>query len=595
MGRYLDYAVIAVYILGMLGIGARFLKHGETTEGYLLGGRRMPYIAVGIACIMAAMSSVSIVSITGEVFNHGATLFVFNLLLAPLGILYYLMFVRFYFKLGSFTPYEYLEYRYDPTIRALVAISVFYCRTIYLGMVLFTTSKIFEGAYHWPAWLTIVLAGMSAMLYTVMGGMKAVVWTDVIQFFVLVIGAGITVITLCLCIRGGAVEAVSCALREGHGTSEFFRAEFYSMSPYPRLLFFLLLYNAVFGPLEAAASDQIAIQRLLSTKNWVEGLKSQIICTVLGMIMVTVLIFIGFAVFTYYHQNPDPQLATLGGDDALFHFIATKLPSPGPGIFMAAMLAAVMSTLSSGFNSMAAIWFKEFHVKFINSSLSPSGEVRVLRWATFLIGLLAIVLGLGLCWSGRWLSQSVVEVTTIFTLLGAATMPAFLFAVLSKRTNSTLIWCYTLLATGEGLSKSVWYILSRKSLQLWEADHAVGFGWAGKQGSEYFLALSGIGLLLVLPVLIPTLRQKLSVKIVALAGMLTLGFAFGIGQWYVFSNVFITDMPQACSFAFGLPIPVLLIIAFIALWFCPKQPREKYQGLTLATLGEKILASPPSK
>ena len=214
----MDYAIIGAYLIAVLWIGFYFSKGENTSENYLLGGRNMPFLAIGISCMMSLLSSKSLVMVPGEIYNNGLTLFILTpLVLLPLSIPCYLLFTKFYFKLGSYTPYEYLEYRYDSTVRVVVAVSAFYGRVLYVGMVLYATSKIFEGAYGWPAWVTIALVGVFGVIYTVMGGMKAVVWTDVLQFFVLFGGFVIIVAVLCCNISGGAWEAVSCAFREGHG------------------------------------------------------------------------------------------------------------------------------------------------------------------------------------------------------------------------------------------------------------------------------------------------------------------------------------------------------------------------------------------
>eukprot|EP00831_Metopus_contortus_P015137 TRINITY_DN16283_c0_g1_i1.p1 TRINITY_DN16283_c0_g1~~TRINITY_DN16283_c0_g1_i1.p1 ORF type:complete len:524 (+),score=19.15 TRINITY_DN16283_c0_g1_i1:216-1787(+) len=505
----------------------------------------------------------------------------------PLQIPCYMLFTRFYFKLGSFTPYEYLEYRYDATVRGVVSISAFYSRVMYIGMVLYTTSKIFEAIYSWPAWFTILFVGCIGIGYTVLGGMKAVVWTDVIQFVVLFGGMIVIIVVLCCNISGGMLEAVAGAFREGHGAPQYLQPEFYTLNPYVRLLFWLLLWNAVVSAVGGAASDQINIQRLLSTKNWQAGFKSQIISSVIGMIACAMLYFIGFAVFTYYHQNPDPTLGAQAGDIAFFHFVATKLPAPLPGIFMAALLAAIMSTLDSGINSMAAIWLKEIHQKFINKNLTGVQEVRVSRVATLFVGCFAILLGLAINFSGKWLEQSVAEVGTIFYILGSATLPPFLLAVLTKRANSKLIWAYTFLSLGEVIGKNLWYVLSRTDEQAWQRDHSLGLGWTGPLDIIYFLVPLILGLLLCVPWLFSNFRTSIATRIITLTGISMLGVACALGMWYFYSNALITDIPKARSFSFFLPLS--FIATCIAACFMPIQPRHKYQGLTLATLNDPLL------
>ena len=582
---WLDYSMIIVYMAAVLGIGFYFSRNEKNSEDYLLGGRNMPYIAIGLSCMMSLLSSISIVVTPGEIFKNGATLFSLASTLGLfLAIPCFMLFIRFYFKLGSFTPYEYLEYRYSPAVRGIIAVSALYTRTLYIGMVLFTTSKIFEGAYSWAPWKTILLVGIIGTIYTVLGGMKAVVWSDVLQFVVLGIGFVVVVVVLCLNVEGGAWGAITYAFENGRGFPQYGKAEFYKISPYLRLSFWILLYGAIIGPLTNACSDQIAIQRFLSTRNWKEGLKSQIVSVCTAFPFVLVLWFVGWALFSYYSQHPDPSLQD--SDGVFFRFIATHLPSPMPGLFMAAMLAAIMSTLDSGMNSMATVWLKEFHQKFINKNMDGKQEVRISRWATMLIGAFSIVLGLLLNSSGKWLAQSAAEIGVLFQILSVIILPAFLFAVLSPRANSMLIWLLTLYGIGAGITEKMWYALSRAAKQSWNTGEPLG--WAGPISYWYVLLPLLVGLVFIGFWFVFKKHRKTKIIIASLlTGSFWLGAAQGILVWFIFSNTLIGDKPEARSFAFTLPIT--LIVGFIALRFCPVQPREKYQGLTLGTINEPVL------
>jgi len=580
-----DYAVMIIYMLIVLGIGFYFSRNEKNSEDYLLGGRNMPYMAIGLSCMMSLLSSISIVVVPGEIFNNGITLFSLSSTLGLfLAIPCFLLFIRFYFKLGSFTPYEYLEYRYNPAVRSIIAISALYTRTIYLGTVLFTTSKIFEGAYDWEAWKTILLVGTIGTVYTILGGMKAVVWSDVMQFVVLVGGFIVIVVILCMKIDGGAWGAVTYAFENGRGFPQYASADFYKISPYIRLSFWLLLLGAIIGPLTNACSDQIAIQRFLSTKNWKEGFKSQIVATCSAFPFVLILWFVGLATFTFYSQNPDPGLKD--SDGVFFRFIATHLPTPMPGIFMAAMLAAIMSTLDSGINSMATVWLKEIHQKFINKKMSGKQEVKISRWATLAVGIIAIGLGLLLDTSGKWLTQSAAEVGVLFYLFSAIILPAFLFAVLSPRANSMLIWLLMFYSIGDGVAGKIWYALSRSTKQAWQVGDPLS--WAGPISYWYAIIPLLVGMIFIASWFIFKSHRKSKIMISSLmTGALGLGVAQGMLIWVIFSDMLIGDEPQARSFMFGLPLT--LIVGFIALRCCPKQPREKYQGLTIGTINEPIL------
>ena len=582
-----DYVVIAIYTSVVVGIGLFFSREKRNSETYLLGGRTMPAWAIGIACMMSLLSSVSIVMTPGEIFNYGMTYFLTSIISPFLSIPCYMLFARFYFRLKCFTPYEYLEYRYDKTVRCVVALASFYTKVTYIGMVLYTSAKIFEGAFRWPAWFSILLVAIVGVGCCFVGGSKAVVWTDVFQAVICFGGLMAVCCILCWKIQGGFSAAIGTALADGHGMPQFREPEFYSISPYVRLLFWTMLYGSIANCLTNACSNQIAIQRYLSCRNWKEGLKSQLVSICSGLGFTFILFFIGLALYTYYKQSPEAGIVHGNGDIALFHFVRTYLPTPFTGLFIAAMLAAIMSTVSGATNSMAGVYLKEFHGRFFNHHMSDQDEFRVLRISTLLIGLGSVALAMGLVFAGSWLKQSVTEVGAIFNLFGAIILPAFLCAVLSRRASSALIWAVTFFSIGENVALNVWYALSRAAVQAYEADPSHGFGWGGRLSFAYVWPFFVAALLLLLP-WVAMKKRPLWAKLAAIVSMALVGAGTGMLMWYAFSQAFVKMTPLARSFSFGLPIP--LLIALLALKFCPVQPREKWQGLTLDTMDQEVLA-----
>ena len=601
--QWVDYSVIALYTLVVIGIGIYFSKEKKDSETYLLGGRTMPSWAIGLACLMSLFSSISIVMVPGEIFNTSMTLFVVGGFVGPLLIVpCYLLFTKFYFRLGSFTPYEYLEYRYDKGVRGIVAISAFFTRIIYIGMVLYTSAKIFEAGYGWAPWFSILLVAVVGIACCFIGGSKAVVWTDVFQAIITFGGLLAVAVMLCWKIDGGLIGAFKVAVADGHFLPDFTTKEFYTFTPYVRLIFILLLWNTISTHLVNAASDQVTIQRILSTKNWKEGLKAQLTSAALGLVFMCFLYFIGLALYTYYKQCPDAEIvpppvgAPEGsfvkvGDKAFFHFVAQFMPVGLAGLFMAAMLAAIMSTVSGVTNSMAAVWLKEFHQKFIDPKMDGDKEFRVLRWSTLIIGAVGILVALAMEFAGKWLQQSVSEVSTIFWILGGAILPAFLFAVCSKRANSTLIWAYTFAAVGETLAYNFWYAVSKNSLIAWQKDPSAGFGWAGKMPYYYIGICAIVAVVLVAPYFVKAFKANVTGKIIttisACLGMIAVGATEVMVVWCVYSNYCITTEPMARSFQFAPPFS--LILAVIALCFCPVQPKKKWQGLILSSVNDPII------
>ena len=583
----LDYGAMVVYLIAVVIMGFYFSKSEKTSADFLLGGRQIPFLAVGISCMMSMLSTYSLVMVPGEIFNNGLSMWVLNLSIPILQIPAFLIFIRFYFKLNSFTPFEYLEYRYDKHVRLLVAVLYSYSRAIYLAMVLFATSKVFEGGAGWPAWVTILVVGTIGILYTAMGGMKAVVWTDVLQFVVLVGGLIIAIVVLCYKIDGGFFGAITYTFSNGHGVDRFAEPNFYLCNPYVRLSFWLILIGKIMSPLTQASSDQIMIQRLLSTSSYKNAFKAQLTSTCLNIPFTLVLWFLGFAIFTYYGQNPDPRVTA--GDTAFFMFVSTKLPPPVPGLIMAAMLAAVMSTLDSGINSLSAIWLKEYHEKYINRNMSDREQVKISRISTVLFGVAAVGIGLIVACSSDWLGQSVVEAATIFHVFEVIVFPAFLFAVLSKRANSTLIWILAALLWGMKFGMLTWYTLSKRAGQVWKDTFELGFGGPI---NIYWVVIPFIVSFILLMVW-HYVKKRSGKKRLFLMGtsIFPLGYGVATTIWYIFSNTTLADKPLELSFQWvGFPVTIaLFLVGFLGLKMSKVQAKEKYYGLTLGTMKEDCI------
>jgi SSS family transporter len=574
-----DYGAMLLYLVAVVVIGLWFSKNEKDSEDYLLGGRSMPWAAVGISCLMSLLSTYSLVMVPGEIFNHGLSMWVFGLISPFISILAFRVFVGFYFKLKSFTPFEYLEHRYDKRIRLLVAILYTYTRLVYLAMVLFATSKVFEGGAGWPAWITILVVGIIGILYTVMGGMKAVIWTDVMQFFVLVGGIGFAVVVLCYKIDGGFVKAITYAFENGRGLDRFTDADFYYLNPYIRLSFWLIIIERTTGAFSMGASDQITIQRFLSTSSYKNAFKAQLTASFLTLPFTLVLWFIGLAIFTFYSLNPDS--AVTAGDTAFFNFVSTQLPAPIPGLIMAAMLAAVMSTLDSGINSMAAIWLKEVHEKYVDPNMSGKKQVKISRWATAIVGVTAVAIGLVISCSSEWLGQTVVEAATIFYAFDAIVFPAFLYAVISKRANSVLIWITAALLWGLKCGTLTWYTITKKIALVWKSGEPLGL--AGPISINWVI----IPLCIFAVIFVIWLIKKNSTgekKLLYLgASLFPAGYAVATLIWYIASHTLVIESPMVLSFQWvGFPVIIAyLVIGMIGLSLSKVQPEKKHKGLVL--------------
>lgn len=584
--QWWDYSVIVLYFISMLAIGWYFSKRNNDATDFLLGGRKMPYFPVAVSMLMTVFSTYSLVMAPGEIYNHGLDWGILSLIMPFIGVISVMIFTKFFFKIEAFTPFEYLAYRYDKYARLIGAIGNTYSQMLYAGTVLLTTGKIFEAAAGWPSWITILVIGIISIIYTGSGGMKAVVWTDFIQFFVMLFGMGALVVTLCVLINGGAWGAITYAFENGHGLSRFTEKEFYSLWPYVRLNFWALLLARIWGALGTGVG-QMTVQRLMATGSVKKAVKAQFTSACLTLPTVLLLDFIGLAIYSYYAQNPDPAVTT--GDLALFRFIGTKLPPLIPGVFVAAALAAAMSTLSSIFNGDAAVWLKEYYLPFLRPQATEAQKLRFSKIATYVVGIVAIILALLQEVSLRYFNQTLVEVEMIFGFLFASVgFNQYFFAIASRKACSLSFW--SMLAFGYGLKYPIllWYGGSKRCAHTFAQTGELGL--AGPISSAWiWIPATAVVLCWIIAYIRPNVRKwNITWRVLS---VIPIGFTCGSVIWYIFSHISADGQPHVLSFTWsGLPGLVLMWLFMIGwhLWG-PEVPKENYYGLCWGYSDKKMI------
>ncbi|MAE67889.1 MAG: hypothetical protein CMJ18_26845 [Phycisphaeraceae bacterium] len=442
-----DYVVIALYTLVVLGIGFCFTRGKRDTDTYLLANRSVWWWLAGISYMVSLLSTISIVAVPGEAYKNGATMAIGNVIAPFAAIATFYLFVRFYFTQKTFTPFEYLERRFDGSVRVVGAALFWLTRLLYVAMVLYSSSKVFEGVSDWPVPLTIVLVGSVGVIYTVMGGIRAVIWSDLIQFIVLAVGIVVVVIKATAAVPGGVIGVIEFAQQQDHLLPGVTSQEFYSVNPYLRVSLWLIAASVLREFLFYHSADQIAIQRLLTTSSYRQAQRSMLTFVFLGLPVMFALWFVGLTMFCYYDRMP-PALRPEQGDLALFRFIGSELPAPLPGLIVAAMLAAVMSTLDSGMNSLATVATKDFYLRLVRKAATEIEQVRFSRIMTMATGIFAIVAGLALSQIATSIEDTIIEASSIWGAFMSVLPGLFLLGVTSRRATST----HVLIATACGFA-----------------------------------------------------------------------------------------------------------------------------------------------
>ncbi|MBN1591115.1 MAG: sodium/solute symporter [Pirellulales bacterium] len=436
---YWDYAALMAYLAGVVGLGLLFSRKQSSTADYFLGDRRFHWFPVALSMFASLFSATSYVAAPAEAYNHGMMLFLKSvavLLGVPLAVV---LFVRFFRRLSLTTAYEYLERRFDLRVRLLTSFLFLLLRSFWLGVVLYASAVALQPATGWPVWFSVLLVGVVATLYTTLGGMKSVIWTDVIQFVVLLGGVLLVLATLSWGPSQSLLGIWEYAQERGHAFNQVSDASFYSFDPFVRYSLWAIVISAVFTKLSLAGADQISIQRYLSTRSEKDASRSLVWGTVLGIPVMFLFYFAGLGLLWFYETHPERALPNMTGDYALPHFVATELPPAVGGIVMAAILAAVMSTVDSGLNSLATCSITDFYGRVIRPEANERHKLALARILTVVWGGVAIACAALIIWlfgAQRGQNPLVIISEVTLGLFGGILLGVFLLGVLTKRAHA---------------------------------------------------------------------------------------------------------------------------------------------------------------
>jgi SSS family transporter len=436
-----DYAVMVGYILGIAAVGfyVTVKSKEKSTKDYLLGGKGIPWWAISISMMVTLFSAISFLAVPEEAYKNGMRLWLSGLISIPIIPLAFWMFLGFYYRLGSFTPYSYIEQRFDGSVRGMASILFLIQRGLYLAVVIYVSARAFKAAVGWDVYFTILFVGILGTLYTAMGGMRAVVWTDVLQFFVLAGSVLFVAVFVCVKVDGGFGEIISYAFSHGRGFN--IDKSFVAFDPHERITLWWMIIGALGATLNCYATDQLMIQRLLSTKDYHSAKKATLCNIPLGMLTGLLFWFIGLGLFVYYNTNGAEILNKIPSNTQVFpYFIASELPVPVPGLIMAGLLAAIMSTIDSGINSLATVCCKDIYKRFINKDATESDELKVAHKMTIFWGAFMICGALMFVFISESASSTIMETSALWSSMGGVILSVYILAVTTEHIDSRGIW-----------------------------------------------------------------------------------------------------------------------------------------------------------
>ncbi|MDW8309384.1 MAG: sodium/solute symporter [Verrucomicrobiales bacterium] len=426
---WVDYGLFAAYLAASVLIGVLFTREQRTVRDFFLAGRSMGRVVVAVSVLAAIFSGITYLGAPAEVYAYGVGFFLFFFSFFIATPITNVVFMPVFYRSRMYTAYQYLEERFSVQVR-LLASALFILRVLlWLALATYAPALALEQVTGLPLWFTILCTGALTTLYTTAGGMKAVIWTDVMQFFVLFGGQLVIMFIALKQVPGGASAMIEMGREAGKFNVSL------SLDPNVRLTLWGMLLGGAVINLVQMATDQVSVQRYLTARTIQEAKRSLWLKLWLLLPVLIVFYVTGLAIWAFYHVQGDPLAAGAikRADYILPYFVINELPRGMPGLLIAAIFAASMSTISAGINALTTATLVDFHQRGWRGSSDPEGvELSLARWLTFSYG--AVVIGLAFVVSklGPLLEAS----NKAIGLVGGPLLGLFLLGILVRRANT---------------------------------------------------------------------------------------------------------------------------------------------------------------
>jgi SSS family transporter len=421
----LNYTILAAYLLGMVGIGLFFARRQENSEMFFLGGRKLPWLAVAMSMYASLTSAVTYLGLPGTAYSENIALIIVCIMSPIVAPFILFLFYPLYHRLQVTTSYEYIEKRFGQTARYGIAGLFILARLGWLGTVVYAPSMAMSIVTGIPLWTCICMMGLLATSYTALGGLTAVVWTDVIQFVILIGGAIWVAASLVHGIDGGVESIMALAKETGRLHIADWKFDLFAMSgPIVAVSFFFQL-------MQDYGTDQVTVQRLMATGSLRKTVKAVSFNACTDFFIIGLLLFIGLGLFAFFKDVALPESIT--GDKAMPYYIITYLPQGISGLLITAVFAAAMSSMDSGINSIATVLINDFKKPLIQISgfQFQVSDVALARILTVALGVLATATAFYVSTIGGIIKAF----ASFMSLFSAPVLALFLLGVLTRRGN----------------------------------------------------------------------------------------------------------------------------------------------------------------
>jgi len=470
---FFDLSIIIIYLIGMVLVGFYFSRKNKNAEQFTTASGKIPGWAIGASIYATFLSSNTFLGVPGKAFGTNWNAFVFSLSMPLAAWVASKYFVPFYRNTGEVSAYTHLEHRFGAWARTYAVVCFLLTQLARMGSIFFGIALSLQALTGYSMELIMLVMGVCIIIYTVLGGIEAVIWTEVVQAVIKTFGAILILYLIISEMQGGVGKIIDIGVANNKFSLGSFSPDFVDSS------FWVVLLYGFFINLNNFGMDQNYIQRYHTTSSVKEAAKSLWLCVWLYVPASLIFFVIGACLFAYYQVNPElieavkhqvalerlpnaspteiqAMMATLQpadyGDKVMPHFMVTKIPAGLMGLIISAILSAAMSTISSGMNSSATVFSVDIYQRYISKDNSEKKQMNLLHIATVVFGLLGM--GTGIAMIGV---KSILDVWwQLSGIFAAGMLGLFLLGIISRQSKNH----EALIATIIGILVIIWMTFS---------------------------------------------------------------------------------------------------------------------------------------
>lgn len=422
----INYFFLVLYLGGIVYLGFYFSKREKGTDDYFLAGRRVPWWAAGLSLLGTGLSAVTYIAHPALTFSTDWFYFPvkIGIFFAPIMIIYF--YLPFYRRLNITSAYEYLEKRFNLPVRLFGSAQFILFQLIRVSLIMYLPAIVLSTITGINIYVCILSLGLISTFYTVLGGIEAVIWSDVIQVFIFIAGLIVALIVVFINIDNGFKGMIDIGLADNKYRMWYLDWDFTE----PTL--WVLIISGSMGSFIVLSCDQSRIQRFLTTKDERAAAQGLWLSVISGIPLAVIVLGMGSALYAFYKTHPASVSMGMRNDAIFPLFIAQNFPFGLAGFLIAAIFSAAMSSLDSGMNSIATVFVTDFYRRF-KADKTDHHYLNLARAITLLIGLFATAVALLLVTFN--IHSAVIFANSVLGLFLGGLGGLFALGIFSRRAN----------------------------------------------------------------------------------------------------------------------------------------------------------------